>query len=73
MTLSPVKARWGRNGGMGEGWRERLFSLRCEKAGPSRAGGDRKATLGAVPVRRRRSLTGIDSRARGFFPLKKAQ
>ena len=51
-------------GGLGEGWRERLFSLRCEKAGPSRAGGDRKAARRAVTVRRRRSLTGIDSRAR---------
>ena len=49
---SLVKARWGRDGGLGG------------KGPPSRAGGDRKAARRAVPVRRRRSLTGIDSRAR---------
>ena len=38
-SLSPVKARWGRRGAWGEGWRERLFLLRCKKARPSRAGG----------------------------------
>ena len=41
-----VKARWEGMGAWGEDRRERLFSLRCEKAGPSRAGGDRKAAVG---------------------------
>ena len=51
LTLFPGKSALGKGwGAWGEGSRERLFSLRCEKAGPSRAGGDRKAARRAVPV-----------------------
>ena len=61
---APDKSALGRGwGALGEGWRERLFSLRCEKAGPSRAGGDRKAARRAVSVTTQ-EVTGIGSNAR---------
>ena len=52
-ALLTVKARWGRDGELGG------------KGNPSSAGSDPTGGPWAVPVRRRRSLTGIDSRARG--------
>ena len=63
------KARWGRDGGSlrGEELRERLSSLRCGKAGPSRASSDRRRPQD-VPVATKEA-TGIDSRDEGFpFP-----
>ena len=51
---SPIKRVGGRGGGLGEG------------EPPCALASDRMAARRAVPVRRRRSLTGIDSRARGF-------
>ena len=56
------KARWGRDGGLGEGLQERLS---FGKAGPFRAGSDRRRPQ-AVPVARQET-TGIDSRDEGPF------
>ena len=63
MSGAPVpfeKARWGRDGGLGEGLQERLS---FGKAGPSRAGSDRRRPQ-VVPVATKEA-TGIDSRDEG--------
>ena len=55
LSLSLTKARWGRVGGLGgEGSRERLFSLRCEKAGPPVQAVTERRPVGPCPLRRRK-------------------
>ena len=55
--------------GVGEGLSRTPFLASLRKGRAPRADADRKAARGAVPVRRRRSLTGIDSRARDCWRL----
>ena len=60
-----IKASWGRDGGLGGKDYENAFSRFAAKrlGPPAPAATERRPQ--AVPVRRQRSLTGIDSRARG--------
>ena len=63
-TLPPIKARWGSDGGLEGKIDENAFSRFAAKrlGHPRRRRSDGRPE--AVPVMRRRSLTGIDSRAR---------